>query len=95
MSKPFLVLDTHFMFDALRNHAINDARELNLGELYDFFERYVENPEFAEEIKHIIAENFDYFCDEELDDYRRDILEGQRENDAYEKHRQKQIDEGE
>jgi hypothetical protein len=95
MSKPFLVLDSHFMFDALKNYASYEANELSLGELHTFFESYIVCPEFETELKETIASHFDYFIENELDDYRADMAAGTKADDAYEKHRQKQIDEGE
>lgn len=92
MSKPFLVLDSHFMFDALKNYAGYEANELSLDELYAFIENYIVCHEFETELKETIASHFDYFIENELEDYRANRDEGKREDDAYEAYRQKQIE---
>ena len=95
MSKPFFVVDVSYMLDALKDYASYDACDLNLGELHAFIDGYIVCPKFETELKEIIASRFDCFIENELDDYRAEMIEGTKADDAYEKHRQKQIDEDE
>lgn len=69
-----------------------DCNDLNTDELEMLCNAVLDSTEMQSGINSLIADEIDHYIQNDLDDYRTAMAEGKLENDAYEKHKQKQID---
>jgi len=93
MSRPNLVIDQEFFNDVCGRRYLSDDSKLTPADKDYMFELLLRKSDIVEEIESYIDNYIEYLIDFGfVDEFRKELAEGRRDNDAYEAYRQKQIE---
>lgn len=93
MSPLSIIIDEEYFKEVCGKCFDAEGNELTETDKSFIFERLMRKSELENEIESYIENFIDYVIDWGLlDEYRKDLAEGRRENDAYEEFRAKQLE---